>query len=203
MPDPFGHGLPDVLEAALQGRPPGLRPEWPARPAAVLVPLLEEDGVWKLLFTLRTETLDDHRGQVSFPGGRLEDGETDPLQTALRETQEEIGIPAGDVEVLGRLDSLLTVTQFLIHPIVGRIPWPTALQLNPREVAAAFAVPLQWLARPENLEIRHRQPLAGQTTIPVYYFRPFDEHVIWGATAHIVINLLDRLGSTPLPSQDG
>jgi len=114
--------IPDQLEAKLRGRTPGISAEWSARPAAVLVPLVLDGGHWQLLFTRRTENVETHRGQVSFPGGRVEAGDADPVAAALRETQEEIGVRTEDVRVLGRMDSLLTVTQYLITPVVGGAP---------------------------------------------------------------------------------
>jgi 8-oxo-dGTP pyrophosphatase MutT (NUDIX family) len=147
-----------------------------------------------VLYTRRTESVDSHRGQVSFPGGRIEDDDEGPEGAALREAQEEIGLPVEAVNVLGTLDSLLTVTQFLVTPVVGVIPWPYALRLNVAEVAVAFGVDLEWLADPSNLEVRQRQPLVPGPSVPVYYFRPYQDEIIWGATARITLDLLDALG---------
>ena len=181
---------PMEVEAEWQARPQEVEAEWQARPAAVLVPLYQADGVWHALFTRRTETVESHRGQVSFPGGQLEPGDPSPTEAALRETEEEIGLRSTDVEILGQLNPLLTVTQFLISPVVGLFRWPYPLRVNPREVANAFGVPLHWLADPANLEVRERQSLAAGPSIPVYYFKPYQGEVIWGATARITLNLL-------------
>jgi 8-oxo-dGTP pyrophosphatase MutT (NUDIX family) len=183
----------DVLAATLPDRPRRAVTEWSARPAAVLLPLARDQDGWGLVFTLRTETVETHRGQVSFPGGRIEPGDSDPVAAALRESQEEIGLLPTDVKVIGVLDSLLTVTQYEITPVVGVIPWPYHLTLDPVEVAEAFRVPLDWLSDPANLETRWREPMAGGPPVPVYYFRPFDGRIIWGASARITLDLLDRM----------
>jgi 8-oxo-dGTP pyrophosphatase MutT (NUDIX family) len=165
-----------------------------ARPAAVLVPLYWKDGEWHLLFTRRTEEVESHRGQVSFPGGMLEQGDENADQAALREAKEEIGIRESDVELLGHLDNLLTITHFLVTPVVGTIPWPHEFSINPKEVASVFGVPLAWLADPAHLGTRTYHIPNTDTQIPVHYFVPFEGEVIWGATARITLNLLNVLG---------
>jgi len=186
--------LPDRLKGMLATRPDRIRTEWEATPAAVLVPLYQDRGRWHVLYTRRTESVDSHRGQVSFPGGRIEEQDAGPEQAALREAREEIGLAPESVEVLGRLDSLLTVTQFLVTPVVGLIPWPTTFRLNSVEVATTFGVGLDWLSDPDNLEVRLRRPLVPGPSVPVYYYRPFQDEVIWGATARITLDLLEALG---------
>ena len=193
-----GADLPGRLRRALADRPLEVEAEWQARPAAVLVPLYQADGVWHALFTRRTETVESHRGQVSFPGGQLEPGDPSPTEAALRETEEEIGLRSTDVEILGQLSPLHTVTQFLISPVVGLFRWPYPLRLNQREVANAFGVPLHWLADPANLEVRERQSLAAGPSLPVYYFKPYRGEVIWGATARITLNLLGLMREADL-----
>src|SRR4030067_427861 len=116
---PAGSHLPEQLRRALADRPLKVEAEWRARPAAVLVPLYQTDGAWHALFTRRTETVDSHRGQVSFPGGQLEPGDPNPTEAALRETEEESGVRSTDVDILGELSPLLTRTPFLISPIAG------------------------------------------------------------------------------------
>ncbi|MGD2057257.1 MAG: CoA pyrophosphatase [Anaerolineales bacterium] len=185
--------LPDRLEQHLSTHTPEVRVEWDARLAAVLIPLFTADDDWQVLFTRRTEHLDSHQGQVSFPGGVVEAQDANPQETALRETEEEIGIPAGKISILGTLDSLLTVTQFQIVPSVGLIPWPMELKINRMEVARVFSVPLAWLADKNNLEVRKRQFPLSDRPIDVYYFKPFEGEVIWGATARLTLNFLDQL----------
>ena len=186
--------LPEKLEAALCRRSPGVATEWPARPAAVLVPLILDGGAWHLLFTRRTENVETHRGQVSFPGGRIEPADADAVSAALREAHEEIGLRPEDVRVLGQLDSLLTVTQYRITPVVGVVPWPYALRPDPVEVAGVFHIPLDWLADPAHLERRTRPPLAGGPDVPVYSYSAYQGNVLWGASARITLDLLDLLG---------
>ena len=189
MTDLFDH-----LCKNLQNHSPQVRAEWDARPAAVLIPIYQDENKdWHVLYTRRTDELEEHRGQVSFPGGLIEDGDDDAQGAALRETFEEIGILPDDVEILGALDSLLTVTQFQIAPIVGRIAWPYQFNLNRSEVAKVFGVPINWLSDPENLEIQYRQAVVPGRDIPVIYFRPYLGETIWGATARITLNLLERI----------
>jgi len=190
--------LPSRLKQNLAERPKRIRAEWEAIPAAVLVPLYQEEGRWHILFTRRTESVESHRGQVSFPGGRIEAEDAGPEHAALRETQEEIGLSPEKVEVLGTLDALMTVTQFLVTPVVGVIPWPCEFELNNVEVASVFGVDLDWLADPTNHEVRQREPLVPGPSVPVYYFRPYMHEVIWGATARITLDLLDALGRRKL-----
>ena len=112
------------LGEALARRPSTAQAEWEARPAAVLVPLLQAEGEWRLLLTQRTHTVESHKGQVAFPGGRVDPEDESRVATALRETEEEIGLPRDRVRVLGQLDELLTVTQYRVTPVVGVVPWP-------------------------------------------------------------------------------
>ena len=110
--------------------------------AAVLIPLVWYDEEWHLLFTRRTDTVESHKGQVSFPGGACDEGETTPEQTALREADEEIGIQPADVKVLGRLSNLVTITYFRVTPVVGVVRWPAVFRVAAHEVARIFTIPL-------------------------------------------------------------
>jgi len=192
-----GKNLLQRLEEQLSGNRSERQTEWAARPAAVLVPLYWDQSGWHLLFTRRTEQLGSHRGQVSFPGGGIDPKDRNPVETALRETEEEIGIPAEAIRVLGCMDKLITVTQYEITPVVAVLPWPQPLQINHSEVARVFGVPILWLADPDNLELRHRLPMISGPSIPVYFFKPFDAEIIWGATARIVLAFLDLLDLRP------
>ncbi len=180
----------EQLRAQLAARPTTTRAEWEARPAAVLVPLFQADGEWHVLLTRRTHTVDSHKGQVAFPGGRVEAGDASRVDTALRETEEEIGLARRHVAVIGQLDELLTVTQYRITPVVGVIPWPWEFRLSAGEIASVFGVPLRWLADPANLHVRYREPLVPGPKVAVYYFY-YGEHTIWGATARMLLNLLE------------
>ena len=184
--DQLSKSIRDVLKS----RPLATRAEWDARPAAVLLPMFRDDSDWQLVYTRRTDHVEAHRGQVSFPGGAIEANDGSARETALREAQEEIGLASEDVDILGRLDTLLTVTQFQITPFIGLIPWPYTFQPNPDEVANIFSVPLSWLMDADNLETQSRQPIPNGPTFPVYYFKPYKGEVIWGATARITLNFL-------------
>jgi len=156
--------------------------------SAVLVPMLYKDGEWHVLVTQRTEGVEHHKGQISFPGGACEVGDQDKLATALRETSEEIGLPPESVEVLGMLNDLRTVTGFVITPVVGIIPYPFAYQLNRREVADVIEVPLSFLADPAHLRTEQREWQGQVRKVLVW---DYGSHLIWGATAQILKNLLD------------
>ena len=163
------------------------------RSAAVLIPFLRVADSWHILFTRRTEMVADHKGQVAFPGGRADAGDTSPEFTALREAREEIGLNPGDVSVLGRLQELPTITNYCITPVVGVIPWPYPLRLETIEVCRAFCIPLAWLADPTHREIRSRTIPGSSAPLPVIYFQPYDGELLWGVSAQIMVNLLSAL----------
>jgi len=162
--------------------------------AAVLLPVVAR-RVPTLLFTRRTETLARHSGQVSFPGGRAEAGDLSPVETALRETQEETGIAAGLVTMAGYLDRYLTGTGFDIQPVVGVLTEGFALAPDPREVASVFEVPLAFLLDPANRR-RESRHIGGRERR--FYAITWQEHEIWGATAAIVVDLATRLDGISL-----
>jgi 8-oxo-dGTP pyrophosphatase MutT (NUDIX family) len=182
--------LPAFLSRHLLARPQATRPEWDVIPAAVLVPLYEDQDTWWLLYTRRTDSVDVHRGQVSFPGGRIDVRDRGTAEAALREAEEEIGIRPEEVEVLGTLGPLLTVTQFEITPVIAHIAWPLALRLSTREVASAFGVPLPWLADPAHVHHEGRMPPIPGREVMVYRFDPYLGETIWGATARITLDVI-------------
>jgi 8-oxo-dGTP pyrophosphatase MutT (NUDIX family) len=190
--------LIEVLRSELSKQPQILSQEWRARPAAVLIPIYWYAGDWNLLYTRRTDSVESHSGQVSFPGGMIEPQDQGALDAALREAGEEIGIQVQDVDILGHLNNFLTITQFDIKPFVGVISWPYPLQINHEEVARIFGVPLSWLSKPSNIEVRERKIPTSGSEIPIYFFRPFEGEVIWGATARITIHLLEILDLSPV-----
>ena len=191
--------LKQQLERSLEKLDAAVETEWDATPAAVLIPLYREGGDWKLLFTRRTESVDIHAGQVSFPGGQIEESDDSVVAAALREAQEEVGLDPADVEPLGQLNPLLTISQFLVTPVVGVIPWPYPLETNPTEVASTFGVPIRWLADPDNLETQEREPLIPGRSVQVYYFKDFEGETIWGVTARITVDFLKMLDIASLP----
>src|SRR5678816_3211913 len=146
--------------------------------AAVLVPLVWHDEEWHLLYTRRTDTVESHKGQVSFPGGACDEGETTPEETALREADEEIGLNPKDVKVLGRLANMITISHFRVTPVVGIIQWPTVFRVGEHEVARVFTIPLGWLANPSN---RWQFHVEGRNRSLIAY-HPYDGELLWGAT---------------------
>jgi len=165
--------------------PDGIRPKL----AAVLVPVVCRGDVLTVLLTQRTERLSTHAGQIAFPGGRRDDGES-ALETALRETREETGLSPDFVRPLGYLDGYLTVTGYLVNPVVALVQDGFSLQAEAGEVADIFEVPLSFLMQPGNRETHSRE---WQGLTRHYYAYPYGNRYIWGATAGMIKNLGDRL----------
>jgi len=166
----------------------------PLKRAAVLMPLARREGEWYLLFTRRTNLVESHKGQVSFPGGECGLGEYTPEQTALREAEEEIGLHPQDVRVLGRLNDVVTITHYRVTPVVGVIPWPYEFQLARVEVARVFAIPMLWLTQRENWEEYNFMPDGAPRPFPVITYHPYDGEILWGASARMTQNFLMVLG---------
>ena len=158
--------------------------------AAVLIPVIAHPEGLTVLFTQRTTTLKSHAGQVSFPGGRAEPGDASAEFTALREAAEEIGLAADRVEILGRLPDYRTRTGFRVTPVIGVATPPLALAPDPREVESVFEVPLDFLLDPRNRERRTRE-FQGMSI--GFYVYQYQGHVIWGATAGMLVNLYRML----------
>jgi len=169
---------------------PGAFGEGPFTAAAVLVPLVERPAGMTVLLTQRTDHLRDHAGQISFPGGRQEPGDGDSIETALRESQEEIGLARDHVEVIGRLDTYKTGTGFRITPVVGLVAPAFRLELDPFEVADAFEVPLAFILDARN---HHRETAVFRSVERRFYVLPFEDRRIWGATAGMLVNLHEKL----------
>jgi len=165
---------------------PGMRPRDDLTPAAVLVPLVKRAGGLTVLFTQRTDHLETHAGQISFPGGHQDPGDGSPEETALRETEEETGLDRRHVEIIGRLDAYVTRTGFAIEPVVALVEPPFNLLPDPREVADVFEVPLAFLLDPANHQ-RHSRKVNGRDR--QFYAMPYGERYIWGATAGMLMNL--------------
>ena len=156
--------------------------------AAVLVAFFEKNGEDHLLFTRRTENLNHHRGEISFPGGEIEAGDTDLCATALREAEEEIGLRAGDVQVLGRLDDFQTRRGFHVTPFIGTFAYPYEFFVNDEEVAEILEIPLCELANPD--VFRYEDWTVAGETRQVCFFT-LNSLVIWGLTGNILKQFLD------------
>ncbi len=156
--------------------------------AAVLMPLFCREGEWHVLFTLRSPDLPTHQNQISFPGGKLDEDES-AVDAALREAEEEVGIKPGDVEVLGRLDEIITITRFRITPFVGVIPYPYELRASEDEIAEIIKQPLNAFMDPSIMRRDDHWQHQGKR-YPVYYFT-IGGHTVWGATAKILKNFME------------
>ena len=154
--------------------------------AAVLVPLVDHPGGMSVLLTRRTETLPDHAGQIAFPGGRQEVRDLTPEDTALRETEEEVGIDRGSIEVIGRLNAHDTGTGYRVMPVVGLLDPPLTLTPEPSEVAHVFEVPLDFVLDPTNHRLERNK---NARTRRKYRAMPYGEHYIWGLTARVLFEL--------------
>ena len=194
--DTISSRLKQSLEATFDAPLNTTSNEKPIRQAAVLVPFVEVDGEWHLLFIQRSEHENDrHSGQVAFAGGKSEESDKDMCETALRETHEEIGVSPEDVTVLGQLNHHYSISNFQITPVVATLPWPYDLTLEEAEVAATFTIPLRWLTDTSNYRTEKR--VLNGKSIPVVYFEPYDGYVLWGATARMTLSLIDLISSKP------
>jgi 8-oxo-dGTP pyrophosphatase MutT (NUDIX family) len=160
------------------------------RPAAVLVPVVAHPGGATVLLTRRAAHLREHSGQVAFPGGKIDASDPSPLETALREADEEIGLDRARIQPLGYLPPYLSSTGFRILPVVSLVEPGFTLALNPGEVDAAFEVPLAFLMTEANHE-RHAREWKG--SLRHYYAMPYGEHYVWGVTAGILRTMYERL----------
>ncbi len=165
-----------------------------AREAAVLVPFLRIEDAWHILYIRRTSFEGDrHSGQVAFAGGKRDDEDENLLATALREAEEEVGIAAADLEVLGHINHHHTISEFQVRPYVAVMDWPYRLQLDEIEVARAFTMPLNWLAQASNYRTEERQHPDSNRPWPVVYYDLYDGEMLWGATARMTLSLIDVL----------
>lgn len=174
--------LPDLLDLLPRGAP--------LRPAAVLVALVERTGGPQVLLTRRTEALRLHAGQVSFPGGRIEEDDSDPVAAALREAEEEVGLAQRLSQPLGYLDPFATITGFHVYPVVATVSGDFLPRLDPAEVAEAFEVPLDFLLDPANLQALEVDWQGHRRRIHEFQY---GGHRIWGATASMLVNFRERL----------
>lgn len=160
----------------------------PSTPAAVLVPLVVRNDELSLLLTLRTAHLHDHAGQISFPGGRVDPEDSDAIATALRETEEEIGLARRHIEVIGSLPDYQTGTGFIVSPVVGLVHPPFELAADAFEVAEIFEVPMRHLMNGANHELRSAE-FPNRPGRRSFYAMPYHDYFIWGATAAMLRNL--------------
>lgn len=201
--------LEDLIRRRLEARLPRQVVTRALRPAAVLVPLIREADDYTLLLTVRASSLRRQPGDISFPGGAIDPDDASPLTAALRESEEEIGLEPADVDVLGQMDEMSTITGFRITPFVGLVncvptraslpailpsTWPDAGPYHFRrnhEVEALLFVPLVTLRRPDIVSVEQGEIAPGHQ-IPVYHYR-YHEHDIWGITGRLVKELLELL----------
>ncbi len=174
-----------------EDRNPFVRGDKPLKNAAVLVPLVDRgtDGLTVML-TKRTDHLANHGGQISFPGGRCDDGDADCIATALRETEEEVGIARRHVSVVGELDDYIVGTGYLVRPIVGIVAPPFELKPHDHEVAEIFEAPLDFVLNPANIQ-RHSRDVGGIQRF--HHAIMWRDYYIWGATAGMLLNLSELL----------
>lgn len=201
LPAPGTRAAPAAPSAAERPRgdhelnPDLYDPQAPLRDAAVLVPIIEHRPEPTVLLTRRSDHLPDHPGQISFPGGGIDPGDSDAEAAALREAQEEVGLAPESVTLVGRLDTYLIRTGFSVVPVVGLIRPPVALRPEAGEVDEIFEVPLAFFLDPANRELHSR---VFRDTERFFYAYPFGDYYIWGATAGMLSNLCEVLRRTDL-----
>jgi 8-oxo-dGTP pyrophosphatase MutT (NUDIX family) len=187
--------LPKVIRSVLADRTPAAVDDRDGsyRRSAVLIPLFEAGGEFRLLFTKRTTKVEAHKGQISFPGGRTDREDGSPEETALREAEEEIGLRREHVIMLGRVDDAVTLTSnYIVHPFVGLIPHPYNFRINPGEVDRILEVPFE-IFLPER-GVGKILPIQYEGNIVQSFAYTHDGEVIWGATARIMKNFMEILG---------
>ncbi|MEO8101815.1 MAG: CoA pyrophosphatase [Betaproteobacteria bacterium] len=162
------------------------------KPAAVLILVINHAHAPTVLFTQRTAHLTDHAGQISFPGGRVEENDRDPLHTALREAEEETGVDATRIEIIGTIPQYTTGTGYLITPVVGWLEPPVAYRPDPTEVEECFEVPFEFLV---NIDNHHLETAMYKGRMRSYYALPYGHRYIWGATAGMLVTLTRVLGA--------
>jgi 8-oxo-dGTP pyrophosphatase MutT (NUDIX family) len=164
--------------------------------AAVLVPLFQKDGDCHLLFTKRSEEVKYHKGEISFPGGVVDEEDLELINTALREADEEIGLKESDVQIIGILDDIVTITEFIVTPIVGLFPYPYSFKVSEVEIAELIEVPLVSLL--DKNCFREREIFRGGQKEIVFAYE-YGKHIIWGATARILKQFLDLINAISTP----
>lgn len=164
----------------------------PRVPAAVLIPFVCVDGEWNILFTKRTNDVAKHQGEISFPGGAAEKQDRNLIETALRETCEEIGISKTKIKVLGTIDPVPTVSNYCVLPVIGIIDWPVEVNLNQCEVEKILFIPVDWLKHDENWYQQEYFYAEGKTRPLIHYKDYCGEH-LWGLTAMLTQKALQLI----------
>jgi 8-oxo-dGTP pyrophosphatase MutT (NUDIX family) len=183
----------DQIEKMLSSRKRRVIEHPPFSHAAVLVPLFQKDKDCHLLFTKRSEEVKYHKGEISFPGGVVDEEDLELINTALREAYEEIGLKERDVQIIGVLDDIVTITEFIVTPIVGLFPYPYPFKVSEVEIAELIEVPLASLLEEDCFS--EREIFRGGQKEVVYAYQ-YGKHIIWGATARILNQFLDLITSS-------
>ncbi|MEA2040765.1 MAG: CoA pyrophosphatase [Thermodesulfobacteriota bacterium] len=188
------YNFPDTIRKILSARKPKLIQDSRSycKHAGVLIPLFKDDGVHKVLFTKRSYAVEYHKGQISFPGGSVDREDTSLEETALRETQEEIGLRREDIKILGRIDDTMTIeSKFLVHPFVGLLPYPYNFTISEAEVEKLITVPLEIFHSGKSPDNSHLFESKGNVFSTLTY--EYDNEIIRGATARMMQNFMDIL----------
>jgi 8-oxo-dGTP pyrophosphatase MutT (NUDIX family) len=183
----------DQIQNLLSSRQRRVIEHPPFSHAAVLVPLFQKEGDCHLLFTKRSQEVKYHKGEISFPGGMVDEEDKELINTALREADEEIGLKERDVQIIGVLDDIVTITEFIVTPIVGLFPHPYTFKVSEAEIAELIEVPLASLLDEDCFS--EREIFRGGQKEVVYAYQ-YGKHIIWGATARILNQFLDLITSS-------
>jgi 8-oxo-dGTP pyrophosphatase MutT (NUDIX family) len=176
------------LQALLKSRRRHAYPLEGRTPSGVTIPLFDREGETHVLFTLRTQKVKHHKGQISFPGGASEAGDGNILETAIRETVEEVGIPVSHIRVLGAFDDVVTISGFHVTPVVVRLDWPFPIHPCEDEIQEVIEIPLGALTAPGVPRIEQWDWEGGQVEM---YFYDHGEHTVWGATGRMLRQFLE------------
>jgi len=188
--DPCEKNFVDQIRTILSSRKRRVIEHPPFSHAAVLVPLFKKGEDCHLLFTKRSDQVKHHKGEISFPGGVVDEEDLELINTALREAHEEIGLKKSDVQILGILDDIVTITEFIVTPIVGLFPYPYPFKVSEVEIAELIEVPLSSLLREKSFS--DKEIIRGGQKEIVYAYQ-YEKHIIWGATARILKQFLDLI----------
>jgi 8-oxo-dGTP pyrophosphatase MutT (NUDIX family) len=184
----------EAIRGALSRRPPNVISDEGLRRAAILIPVFDDGRSVQVVLTRRSDALPHHSGQIAFPGGTRQPGDRTLYDTALRETEEEVGIRASDVDLLGRLDDMVTMSsRFVVAPFVGFIPYPYPFRPNPAEIAELIPLPLSLLGDPSCVKEEVWDRDGAKTSVCVYTLGSL---VVWGLTARILKQFLEVVASS-------